>query len=92
MSQTDLFLHELTIEEARAEMQKHGSNISEERLRAGLEQGVFPFGYHVRCRGGGNCYTVYAADLMRYIEAHSEKQEIPEWFKMYEGVQNENEA
>lgn len=90
MPEINYYLHELTIEEARAEMQKYGSNISEERLRAGLEQGVFPFGYHVRTRGGGNCYTVYAADLMRYIEEHSEKQEIPEWFKMYEGgVQNE---
>lgn len=90
MPKNSLFLHELTIEDTRKIMQDYGSDISEERLRAGLEQGVFPFGYHVRCRGGGNCYTVYAADLMRYIEAHSEKQETPEWFKMYEGgVQNE---
>lgn len=62
---------ELTItpQEACDRLQAAGFKIGYDKLRIGLQQGIFPFGSTIRT-GKGYEYILYRSDLNDFIQAH----------------------
>ena len=65
----------LTVAETTERMRTAGIRISPETLRDGLEQGVYPFGVHIKSRHGGNVYQVFAKLLDDWIDERSTKND-----------------
>lgn len=49
-------------------LRERGMSTSADTLRAGIQQGVFPFGDCVALPSGGATYTIYQRLLDRWIE------------------------
>ena len=73
-------LQEVTVKEAVTILQKHGSKLGENALRAALKANVYDFGKYIPADGHymlQDYYVVYMGPLMRFIEAYSHEVPTP---------------
>ena len=90
---TELYLHEISAQEALKILHDNGSRIGLQRLYAGIRQGVFPWGICIDMEDGKKpCYTVFYAPLMRWIEERAEVRDIPEWIQQVNEEAAKHEA
>lgn len=62
----------ITPAEATERMRALGIKISPEVIRAGLEQGVFPFGFAIRTGDGTARYIIFEKLFNEWVEARAE--------------------
>lgn len=63
----------INIQEATEILRAKGMSISTGTLRAGIEQGQFPFGNCIRSPKGSPTYYVYKALMDRWIAERSQR-------------------
>lgn len=61
----------LTPDEAAERLKKLGVSTSAQKIRAGLEQGVYPFGVRIQMKG--NVYEIYERLFNKWVEERIDK-------------------
>ena len=56
----------LSVAETCRILNEHGMSITPERLRAGLQQGVYPFGVAIKLKE--YCYEIYSNLLYKWVQ------------------------
>ena len=67
---------QITVETAATILRKNGFKMSVDKLRAGLVQGIYPFGDVVQRHDGmlkNDCYDVYTVLLEKWIKERTEQ-------------------
>lgn len=76
MAQYEATLKPITVEQTIEILHSFGWGIGRERMCAGLEQGIFPFGFCIVDKQKN--YTIFSAPLMRWIAERCGEEVVPE--------------
>lgn len=69
----NIIVKTITVQEAADLMRQAGIKTSPEKVRAGIQQGVYPWGDCIQL--GGPVYTVYSRMFFEWLDARAERSE-----------------